>query len=117
LNVVAWASLPFALRYLVRIGAMLSSDQLVEYPGLSGFLVNGEGNMAIYATSLLALIDAYLVWHVFLLVVGLRSADSLSRGKVWLAVLFTVIIVLLVRALPALLAAQFTDLTIVRPFF
>jgi hypothetical protein len=66
---------------------------------------------------LLALVDAYLVWHVFLLAVGLRSAENLSRGKVWLAVLFTSILVLLVRALPTVIAAQFTDLTIIRPFF
>lgn len=117
LNVVAWASLPFALRHAVRIGAMLADDQLIAYPGLSGFVGSEQGNMAILAAALLALIDLYLMWHVVLLMTGVRAGDSLSRGKAWTAVLFTVVLALILRALPALVAAQFGDLTVVRPFF
>lgn len=117
LNVVAWASLPFALRHVVRIGAMLATDQLVAYPGLSGFVTGDQGNAAIFAGALLALVDIYVIWHIALLVIGVRAADGLAPSKTWTAVLFTVVAVLLLRALPALIAAQFSDLTVVRPFF
>ena len=117
LNVVAWASLPFAVRHLVRAGAMLANDQLIAYPGLSGFVTGDQGNAAIFAGALLALVDLYLVWHVLLLVTGVRAADSLPAPKVWAAVLFTVVLLLIFRALPTLIAAQFGDLTVVRPLF
>ena len=117
LNVVAWASLPFAVRHLVRIGAMLANDALITKPGLSGFVTGDQGNAAIFAGALLALIDVYVLWHIVLLIIGVRSEDTLPRAKAWMAVLFTVVLVLLVRALPAVIAAQFGDVTVVRPFF
>ncbi len=117
LNVVAWASLPFAVRHLVRIGAMLAQDRLIDYPGLSGFVTGSQGNAAVFANALLGLVDIYLIWHIALLIIGVRAGDSLSRPKVWTAVLFTVVLVLILRALPALVAAQFSDITVVRPFF
>lgn len=117
LNVVAWASLPFAVRHVVRTGAMLANDQLISHPGLSGFVVGEQGNVAIFAGALLALIDIYVIWHILLLVIGVRSEDTLPAQKAWTAVLFTVVLVLLVRALPAVIAAQFGDMTVVRPFF
>lgn len=117
LNVVAWASLPFAVRHVVRVGAMLASDRLIAYPGLSGFAAGDQGNAAIFGGALLALIDLYVLWHIVLLVTGARAGDTLSAPKTWTAVLFTVVLVLMLRALPALVAAQFSDLTVVRPFF
>lgn len=117
LNVVAWASLPLGVRHLVRIGAMLASDQLIEYPGLSGFVTGEQGTLAVFAGALLALVDIYLIWHIILLVIGVRAGDTLSTPKVWTAVLFTVVLVLILRAVPAVIAAQFSDLTVVRPFF
>lgn len=117
LNIAAWASLPFAVRHLVRIGAMFANDQLISHPGLSGFVSGDQGNAAIFAGALLALVDIYVIWHIVLLVSGVRAADTLAPPKVWTAVLFTVVLVLIARALPALIAAQFGDLTVVRPFF
>jgi hypothetical protein len=117
LNVVAWASLPFAVRDGVRIAAMLNSSQLLTSPGLAGFAPAGEGGGALYLAALLALVDIYLLWHVLLLGRGLRAAAGLSRGKTWGAVLVTVLVLLLLRGLPALVGAQFSDLTIIRPFF
>lgn len=117
LNVVAWAGLPFAVRHVVRTGAMLANDQLISYPGLSGFVTGEQGSAAIFAGALLALVDIYVVWHILLLVIGVRSGDSLPAPKAWTAVLFTVVLVLIFRALPAVIAAQFGDVTVVRPFF
>ncbi|MCI0397334.1 MAG: YIP1 family protein [Chloroflexi bacterium] len=116
LNVVAWSLLPFALRDAVRIVAMWASGQPLAGLGLSGFAPTEPGNLTIYLTALLALVDLYLLWHMVLLLAGVRAADNLSRFKAWGVVLIVVVGLLLLRALPALIAAQFSGLTVIRPF-
>jgi len=117
LNVVAWALLPFALRDVVRIAAMWSSGQLLTDLGLSGFAPALDNNWGIYLAALLVYVDVYLIWHILLLGVGVRSGDNLGGPKAWTAVLITVLGLYALRALPALAAAQFSGLTVIRPFF
>ncbi|MCA9974038.1 MAG: YIP1 family protein [Anaerolineales bacterium] len=117
LNVVAWALLPAAIRDVVRIVAMWNSGQLLGSLGLSGFAPDGEGTLAVLLVALLALVDLYLLWQIGLLALGARLAANVSRVKAWSAVLITMILILALRVAPALLAAQFGDLTVIRPFF
>lgn len=117
LNIVAWTLLPFAIRDVVRIAAMWATGQPLTALGLSGFAPVGEGTSTIYLTALLSFVDIYLLWHILLLLIGVRAAEPISRAKAWSVALFTVIAFLLIRALPALIAAQFDGLTVVRPFF
>ncbi|MBK8988505.1 MAG: YIP1 family protein [Chloroflexi bacterium] len=117
LNVVAWTLLPFAIRDSVRITAMWLTGQPLTSLGLAGFAPTGDGSLNIYLTALLTLVDIYLLWHIFLLLIGARAAETISRAKVWSVVLFTILVFTLLRALPALIAAQFSGLTVVRPFF
>jgi len=117
LNIVAWTLLPFAIRDVVRIAAMWTTGQPLTALGLSGFAPVGEGTSTIYLTALLSFVDIYLLWHILLLLIGVRAAEPISRAKAWSVALFTVIAFLLIRALPALIAAQFDGLTVVRPFF
>lgn len=116
-NVVAWASIPLIVRTFVRAGAMMSSGQLIAYPGLSGFAPGGEGVAPLLLASLLEAFDVYLLWHAALLLIGLGVAASLSRRRRWIAVLLTLVIVLLLSSVPALVAAQLGDVTFTRPFF
>lgn len=117
LNVTAWTLLPFALRDIVRIVAMWNNGQLLTSLGLSGFAPAGEGTWFIYAAALLTAVDLYFFWHILLLGVGVRAGDQLSRGKAWTAVLLVVLFLFLLRGVPALISAQFSDLTVIRPFF
>jgi hypothetical protein len=48
---------------------------------------------------------------------GLNAGVNLSRVKAWVTVLLTVLILFLLRGVPALISAQFSDLTVIRPFF
>lgn len=116
LNIVAWAMLPFLVRDGVRVVYMLTQNQLLDVPGLSGFAPTGEGMVAILGVALLGLVDLYLFWFVGLLLMGFRRAGNVSAGKTWLAVIPTLFVLMLLRALPAILAAQFSDLTVI-PFF
>jgi hypothetical protein len=117
LNIVAWALLPFAIRDVVRVVAMWNSGQLLTGLGLSGFAPPLDNNWAVYLAALLVYVDIYLIWHIGLLLTGVSRGDSLGRGKVWTAVLITIIGLYALSALPALLAAQFEGLTVIRPFF
>lgn len=117
LNLVAWASLPFAVRDGVRIIAMLSTHQLIQNPGLSGFAPTGNGGWSAFLAALLALIDLYMIWHILLLVTGVNAGDGISRGKAWGGVLVTVLLVLSLQALLGFFSAKLGGLTIIRPFF
>jgi hypothetical protein len=116
LNIVAWASIPLIVRSFVRAGYMMSSGAVVAYPGLSGFAPGGEGILPVLAASLLAAFDFYLLWHAALLLIGLGVAERLRGRRILVAVLLTLLLVMLLRAVPALLAAQLGDLTFTRPF-
>jgi hypothetical protein len=117
LNFVAWSLLPFVIRDSLRIIAMWLSGQPLATLGLSGFAPTGDGNLAIYLTALLGYVDIYLFWHIALLLIGAGAAENLRRAKVWGVVLVTILSLYLLRGLPALLAAQFSGLTVARPFF
>ena len=117
MNIVAWASLPFAVRDIIRAAAMLSTHQLITKPGLSGFAPVADDRLSLYLAALLALVDLYLIWHIALVIVGVRSADGLSTRKIAGAVLSVVLFVVLVQALLAFLASRLGSLTVIRPFF
>lgn len=116
LNIAAWAALPVIVRYGVQIGVMLTSDQLLAGAGLSGFAPAGEGVGRALLAGMLSHVDIYLIWQIVLLYLGIRLSSQLPRVKSWVVVLATVFIVLLLRALPSALLAQFGGLTVIRPF-
>lgn len=117
LNITAWAMLPFALRDVVRTLAMTNSGQILTGLGLSGLMTADGELLTAYIASFLSQIDIYLLWEILLLFLGARLISTLTRPKTWLAVTFTVFLLLLLRALPAILGAMLGDLTVVRPFF
>lgn len=116
-NLVAWCSLPFAIRDLVRAGAMLASRQLISSPGLSGFAAQDPGGEATYLAALLSLVDIYLLWHILLLIVGVRVGNNLSASKAVGGVIFTIVLVTTLQSLLSYGVDRLGALTVVRPFF
>jgi hypothetical protein len=112
LNVVAWASLPFALRDLLRIVFMLSVGHAIVSPGLSGFATNAS-----FLSQLLTRVDIFLVWYVILLVIGFGIADSLPRSKAVAGVIVVMLMVLLAQAGLGMLGSGLGGAVIQRPFF
>jgi hypothetical protein len=117
MNLVAWAGLPFALRDLVRAAALLVSRQPISSPGLSGFAPLEATGFVAYLAAWLPMIDLYLIWHILLLVLGVRVASSLPLGKASGGAAFTVLLVLALQALVSYLASSLGALTVIRPFF
>lgn len=112
LNLAAWASMPFGVRYIVQSIYYLSTGNLIRATGIAGFVAPE----ATFLAALLTLVDIYLIWQVILLLLGARPLSGLSRGKAVLAVFASVLIVLGLQALPGFLSAQLGDLSVVRPF-
>ncbi len=116
LNIVAWAGMPFALRNLVQVIAILVSDQLIHSPGLSGFAPTEISQLNLYLKNLLALIDIYLIWHIVLLGIGTHNMVGLSARKAWGAIVIIMISLLALQALIYFGIAQLGGLKVVRPF-
>jgi hypothetical protein len=116
MNLVAWGGLPFAIRDLVRIISMLVTHQIINHPGVTGFAPAGDSGMSIFLNKLFAYFDFYLLWHIILLVVGVRVATGLGLSKTWTGTLITFVIVLSLQALIGYLASLLGGLTVVRPF-
>ena len=111
LNIVAWASLPFAIRNILRIVFMFVTGHAITSPGLSGFASAG------FLSYLLTRLDIFLIWQVILLVIGFALTDGLPRAKAVIGVLVVMVLVLLAQAGLAALGASFGGLAVQRPFF
>ena len=92
LNVVGWASLPFALRDLLRVVYMLSSSHTIASPGLSGFATSA------FLSELLSHTDIFLIWFIVLLMIGVAIVDGLPRGKAILDVAVVTVLLLMAQA-------------------
>ncbi len=117
LNIVAWASVPFILRDVVQIIAIISSKQLIVSPGLSGFMTDGAVGFSSFISVLLGFLDIYLIWQIVLIGLGAIKISGLQVGKAWLATMIAVIIFLVIKAIPGFVAAQLSGLSPTRMFF
>lgn len=116
-NLVGWASLPFAIRLCVQIGAMLIDHRLISSPGISGFIASDSSGIWMYVRVLLSMVDIYLIWQIILLVVGAASIPGLTRIKALGGVLSAVLVLLALSALPGFIFAQLSGLDVSRSFF
>lgn len=112
LNIVAWASLPFAVRDLLRIIFMLSAGHAIMSPGLSGF-ASTPG----FVAQLLTRVDIFLIWQIILLVIGFGITDSLPRGKAVAGIVVIMLLVLLAQAGLGVLTSGLGGTAVQRPFF
>ncbi len=113
LNLAAWAGLPFALRELVRAGYVLIGGQLIQHPGLSGLVIAAEPT---FMQTVLGFVDLYWIWHIALLLIGLRSRNDTAAWKSWVAVIVVQLAAVVLQAVPPMLSQQLGSLNVIRPF-
>jgi hypothetical protein len=111
LNVVAWASLPFAIRDVLRILFMLISGRSIQSAGLSGFA--GD---SVFLAQILAQVDLFYIWYCILLVIGFGFSENLTRNKVIIGVSVLIIVVILVQAGIGTATSSISGLAFQRPF-
>lgn len=115
-NLVAWCSLPLALRFLVQGIAALTTRQMISDPGLAGFIASDARGFALFVRAVLAQVDLYWLWMVVLLLLGVPGLSGLKRGKAWGLTLLVVLIMLGLQALPGYFTARLSNLMVTRPF-
>lgn len=116
MNLSAWASLPFAIRMIVQIIATAATRQVIDNPGLSGFLTP-QGNFAIFVTVVLSLLDIYLIWQVVYLIIGSWQMGNIARNRAIITVIVSVFIVLLLQAVPGTISQVISGMSFTRPYF
>lgn len=117
MNIVAWASLPLALRALIQIISMLVTKNLISNPGLSGFSPAGDSGLMLFIGQILKLIDIYIVWQIILLILGVRTSTALSVSKSTSGVILTLCVILALQAGMAYFGILLGNLSFTRPFF
>ena len=110
LNLTAWATLPFALRDLLKIVYMLMASHAITSPGLSGFATGA------FIAQVLARTDIFLLWNIVLLIIGFSIADGLPRGKAIFGVVFVVLLILIAQAGLGTLISGLSGTAVQRPF-
>ncbi|PWH12234.1 MAG: hypothetical protein DDG60_14425 [Anaerolineae bacterium] len=115
LNVTAWASLPFALRDLLRVVFMLVVGRTISSPGLSGF-VQATDTGTVFLAQVLSNVDVFFIWHLILLTFGFRRLDSLSTLKAASGVLMVLFFSLLAQSAFGTLASRLGGLMVTRQF-
>jgi hypothetical protein len=115
-NLAAWASVPFVIRLLVQIVAVLTARQLITSPGLSGFIAADASGAAGFFRIVLSMVDLYLIWQVIILVIGAATITGLKYSKALAAVLISMVILLALAALPGFIASQINGMNVGRPF-
>lgn len=112
LNVVAWASLPFALRDILRVIFMLATKHAISSPGLSGFVASSG-----FLSKLLSHVDIFWIWYLILLIIGFAIADGLPRNKAFVGVTVVLLLVLAAQAGLGSLTSSVSGQAVQRPFF
>jgi len=110
LNVAAWASLPFAIRDVLRVAYMLSASHAITSPSLSGFATSA------FLSQVLARTDIFLIWNTVLLIIGFSLADGLPRGKAFVGVAIVVLLLLAAQAGIGTMIAGLGGAAVQRPF-
>jgi hypothetical protein len=117
LNIAAWAALPFGLRDLVRILALLITRTPIHSPGISGFAPTQVGAMTIFVTALFSLLDIYLFWHIVLLNVGALSDSKISAARTVPVITITLFIIVALQALISFgIASLASNLSVMQVF-
>ena len=117
LNLVAWASVPFALRELLRVFYLLVTQHPIVSAGLSGFVTETESSGMLFASALLTLVDIFLIWHIILLVIGAKRTETITTAKSFLVVIFVISLSLITQAGTSYLGSQLGGMMVTRPFY
>jgi hypothetical protein len=117
MNIVAWASLPLALRSLVQIIYLIVTKQIITSPGLSGFSPTGDTGILIFLSEVLQLIDIYILWQIMLVILGVKLSTALNTVKSIFSAVITFVLIIALQAGLAYALSLLGNLSITRPFF
>jgi hypothetical protein len=116
-NLSAWSFLPIGIRLIVQMLALLFTKSVISAQGLSGFMPADATGFINYIGALLGLIDLYFLWQIFLLLIGVLPLSGLTRTKAFTATAVSLLILVLLQAIPGFISTALSGLSVTRPFF
>ena len=116
-NLVGWAMLPLGVRSLVQIIGMLVMRSTINGAGLSGLLGADLSGLAAYAAAFLGMVDIFFLWECLLVILGVKDFSGLTKNKAVVATLGSILIFMLIFALPGFLKSILSNLSIGRYYF
>lgn len=116
-NMVGWAMVPLGVRYLVQIIAMIATKSTINGAGLSGLVGADPIGVIAYLAALLGLIDIFFIWQIVLLSMGTRDYSGLASRKALGATLITLLIFMIIFALPGFLQSILSNLSFTQYYF
>ncbi len=104
-TMTAWTRLPTAIGFLVQAGFIAFTQGAIRYPGLAALVSSGDlmQDAQNPLFSLLARIDLFWLWHLWLVVLGLAVVARFGRGKSLVLILIYAALSLGLAVLPSLL--------------
>jgi hypothetical protein len=114
---VGWSMIPLGIRSLVQIIAMLATRSTINGAGLSGLFPADASGFTAYLAGFLGLIDVFFIWHAVVLIIGAHDFSGLSRKKVILATLGSIVIFMLIFAVPGFLKSILSNLSFGQYYF
>lgn len=109
-NLIAWAMLPFALRELVKVIAILASKQLVDNPGFSYLVASDATGLLAWLRGILGQVDAYAVLFVVFLFIGAASLSGLKPRKTALATAIALLLMMVLIGVPEVISSALSGL-------
>lgn len=118
LKLPVWAWIPYAFRGIIQTGYVVLTRTPVVNAGLSGFVIDkgveqiippGPGTLAL--ASVLEHIDAFQLWTLLLISIGLTAFTEIPRKKSLIATLIIWALLLLIGAIMAIVGGMFSQLT------
>ena len=116
LNLVAWAAMPFTVRCLIQTVALLATRQIIDDPGLSGFLDPGESAGLAFLNVVLGMLDFYSLGFVLLLFFGAPIISGLKPEKTWWVTILAVVVFVLLASLLTFAVSQLSGLGSIQPY-
>ncbi|MEI7846036.1 MAG: YIP1 family protein [Chloroflexota bacterium] len=113
LNLVGWSCLPLGIRQIpLLITSLVLPSFSANTAGLSALVDSTNvGVTNEFLISILKMIDIYFIWQVVLILVIMKKISPLSTKRVLAVTLSTMVIFLLLAAMPGFLTVLFGQLT------
>lgn len=110
-NLVAWAMVPLAFRSIVELILIFARKQLPTGTALAMSIGETKSKLLMLVKGMLGQIDAYWVWFVVILFIGVVYLSSIKKSKaVWVTIL-VVLIMLVIQGLPTLVSSYLSGLS------
>jgi Yip1 domain len=102
------ASLPLIMRSLIQIIALALGAPPIINPGFGGFVSAEPGAFNTFARSLLGSVDAFQLWNLALLAIGVSVVARMTARKALILVSVIGLLIVVFSALPTILLSGFS---------